>query len=257
MVTTNRMCSTDGHIPILDDIYSESSTQKAPLGTRMAWADGRIYRYFQNGGSAQAAGKLMQQPTLLVGWDNAIKPAAAYGIGATQIGCSASIGTTVVDTNIEVTACVDGFFGVRSGVGFGNQYQIKDHTAISSNSAFTMNLYDPLLTALVATASCCLTRNPYKDLIVSPASPTGAIIGVATIIHTADYFGWCQTWGIGLGMVDATYPVVAGVALQRSIATAGYVSALSSVATMHGVVGEAVYGGGADILAPVIWKISP
>jgi len=260
MVTTNRVCSTDGHIPILDDIYAESETQKAPLGTRMAWADGRVYKYFQNGAGAQAAGKLMQQPTLLVGWDNSVKPVAA-AIGATQIGCSATIGTSVVDTNIEVTACVDGFIGVRSGAGQGYQYQIKSHTAISSNSAFTMNLYDPLLIALGATASCCLIRNPYKDLIVSEATATGAIIGVATIVHTADYFGWCQTWGLGLGYddADADGPIGAGDQVQRSISTAGYICGPRTTAGVShaAVVGEAVHDGVSDQLVPVIWKISP
>ena len=259
MVTTNRICSTDGHIPILDDIYDESSTQKCPLGTRMAWADGRIYKYFQNGGSALAASKLFQTTVLSTGWDNSVKPAAAYSAGVTQIGCSATAGTSVVDTNIEVTACVDGFIGIRTGAGQCYQYQIKSHTAISSNSAFTMNLYDPIKVALGSTASCCLIRNPYKDVIVAPTTATGAVAGVSVMVVTANYYSWGQTWGLGLGYSDTTYPVAAGGGVTRSAGTAGYISGITTVAaaTHSAILGEAINAGTADQATPVMWKISP
>ena len=261
MVTTNRIKSTDGHIPILDDIYDESSTQNAPLGTRMAWADGRVYRYFQNGGTALAASKLFQTTVLVTGWDASVKPAAAYAAGQTQIGCSATAGTSVVDTNIEVTACQDGFIGVRTGAGQAYQYQIKSHTAISSNSAFTINLYDPIKVALGSTASCALIRNPYKDVVVAPTTHTGAIMGVSVMVVTANYYSWGQTWGIGLGYddADADRIVAAGMAVIRSISTAGYISGLATTAAAtHGaVLGEALLDGTSDQCVPVIWKISP
>lgn len=257
MVTTNRMVAIDGHIPILDDIYDQSEFQKAPLGTRMAWADGRVYKYFQNGAGTLAASLTMQTPALLVGWDNSVKPVAASA-GATQIGCTATLGTTVVDTNIEVTAMVDGFIGIRTGAGQGYQYQIKSHTAISSNAAFTMNLYDPIKIALGATASCCLVRNPYKDTIVAPATETGAVVGVSLMVVTADYFGWCQTWGIGLGYTDGSKAVTAGHVLVRSANTAGFIMGMDTVAG-HTLapLAEAIYSGTTDQCVPLFWKISP
>lgn len=237
----NRIVGCDGHIPILDSVYTESATQKCPLGTRLALADGRVYRYAQNAAVALAAGNLVQSAVPIVQFSSAggyLIATAGTAAGSKVLTANSTAGAASAAANLFA----DGFLGVAVGSGSGHVYQVRTHTASSSNNSFTINLYDPLKVAINSQSSLGLIQNPYKNVIVSPASvPTGITLGVTPMAITASYFFWLQTWGIcsALGGGNAN---TAGYAVMPSTSTAGALNS-TGVATATGtykVVGQQI-----------------
>lgn len=231
----NRIVGFDGHIPILDSIYTESSTQKCPLGTRLALADGRVYRYAKNAASALAAGNLVQSAVPHVQFSTNFTASAGTAAGSKVLTAASTAGATSAAANLFA----DGFLGVAVGSGSGHLYQIRSHTAASSNSSFYITLYDGLKVAINSQSTLNMIENVYKDVIVHPASvPTGVTIGVTPMAITASYYFWLQTWGVATALSGANV-ATQGYCLSPNTQTAG---ALSSVGAATGTGIERILG---------------
>ncbi|KKK77817.1 hypothetical protein LCGC14_2849760, partial [marine sediment metagenome] len=71
-----------------------------------------------------------------------------------------------------------------------------------------------------------LIPNPYRDIVISPASaPTAFTCGVTPKIIAADGFGWIQTHGVASCLTDGT--VVIGEEARASESIAGALAALA------------------------------
>jgi len=232
----NRIYSFDGHIPILDDPYDQSETQKCPLGTRLAMADGRVFRYAKNGAVALAAGNVVQSAVPIVQFSNAtdgLRATAGLTAGSKVLTANSTAGAASAAADLFA----DGFLGVAVGSGSGHVYQVKSHTAAASNASFTINLHDPLKVAINSQSSLGLIQNLYKNVVVSPASmQTGITLGITPTAITANYYFWLQTWGIcaALGGGNVT---TAGYAVMPSTSTAGALNS-TGLATATGVCKE-------------------
>lgn len=241
----NRIVGFDGHIPILDSIYTESSTQKCPLGTRLALADGRVYRYAKNAAVALAAGNLVQSAAPVVQYSSAgsyLIATAGTAAGSKVLTANSTAGAASAAANFYA----DGFLGVAVGSGSGHVYQIRSHTASSSNTSFYITLYDGLKVAINSQSSLGMIENLYKDVIVHPASvPSGVTLGVTPMAITASYYFWLQTWGIcsALGGGNAN---TAGYAVMPSTSTAG---ALNSTGVATHTSGHALKAVGTQLIA--------
>lgn len=174
-----------GPIPPAQGVYEQSSTAKAELGTRIAFNDGRVYHYALAGGSNLSAGKMAKSLAIDI---------TQHGVLAASIGTK----TVTVTTSAALTTLAEGFLNVNDGTGQGFMYKIKKSAANSSTSTYTdLTLYDPIYTALVASANTevALLDSPFRDLVVSTGTAAENIIGVPPITVTADYYFWLQTWG--------------------------------------------------------------
>jgi hypothetical protein len=172
--------------PSLQNIMQESSTQLYPLGARLALDDGRVFRYCENGGSALAAGLCVANP--IPGTEREDTLTAAVAAGARSLTYTA-VGT------ITENQYRDGLLCVVDGTGQGLQYKIESHLAIAAAATGTINLYDPIVTALDTTTDVMLVPSIYKDVVLTPDQIV-QVVGVPPIPVTADYFFWAQTWGI-------------------------------------------------------------
>ena len=173
------------------DIFVESSIQKAPLGARWNFNDGRSFVYCKNAAVALAVGTLLQ----------AAAPQANH-LNKTISGAHA-IGATAITVNIVTTAVTaneyrEGFIHINDAAGEGYSYKILQHPAASAAATCAIKIYDSVEVALVDTTSeYSLTKHPNGDVIVYPATAATSIpIGVANRVVTASYYFWAQVRGV-------------------------------------------------------------
>lgn len=186
---------------------------------------------------------------------------------ATVAGTGGAIGDTTITINTIPTTSIleDDFEGgtltVQLSTGLGYSYTIKGNDAITFSSGVgNIYLKDPLIVALSATSVVTLHRNPYKGMILSPASGTNIarVLGGAVRPFTAgtalvEQFGWIQTWGVGPAYVLDT-PTIGQGLVQGT--TAGELI----VGTTHTapIVAELLLGGiTAHNVSTVYWRCDP
>ena len=168
-----------------------TSDQRHKLGTRMALADGRVFRYAKDSGSGIAAGRLVQAPAT----DAADDMDLAWSAGAAVGGTTITTGTSLTITKDQYK---EGWLYTNDGAGEGQIYPIKSNTAVSSAAGcvFTIDDEDGFAVALTATSYLFgVVYNLYDGVLVQPTTITTAAVGVSTTTVTASYYTWLQTWG--------------------------------------------------------------
>jgi hypothetical protein len=219
-----------------------SSVQTAnPLGTRMELPDGRAFYYAQAAGTALAAGAITQGAATVTAHDMDLVVTAAAAIGARTI--AVTLGATLSAKD----QYKDGYVYVNDGAGEGHIYKIAGNNAVAASGGMTIQLYqtDVVREALTTSSLVGLVVNPYKDVIVYPASVTGQAVGVPATEIAADAFGWLQTAGPASVLCDVAS--VVGNHVRVSDNTAGATEPLVRGATDEN--DEAI--GVAMLIAPV------
>jgi len=169
---------------------TETSDQRHKLGTRMALADGRVYRYCKTGADI-ATGRLVQAPATDAADDMDLAWSAGGAVGATTV-------TTGTSLTITKDQYKEGWLYTNDAAGEGHIYPIKSNTAVSSAAGcvFTIDEEDGFKVALTATSSLFgVLYNVYDGVIVQPTTITNAAVGVTPAALTSGYYGWLQTWG--------------------------------------------------------------
>jgi len=203
------------------DPFAESSTQLFPLGTKLIYND-REFFYGECGGSAITAGKLVQHVTEVANHTNCTAT-AAVDAGETAISIE-----TAGDTDLTANQYAEGYLFVNDVDGEGQCLRVKSNPAHdhSDDPSVEITCYDDLATALTTSSQLTLMPNPFRNLVVAPATHTGSCVGATTIDMTADYFGWFQTKGPAALLTDGTLVLTAPCV--RSNGTAGSVEVLDS-----------------------------
>lgn len=169
------------------DIFTSSSVQQAPLGAYAETPDGRGFRYVQNGATTMVPGNIYQSAAEITNHQN--RPADALAVGDTSI--KLDLGATAV----EADEYAGGFLCVSANAGEGQMYGIAGHTAVATSSSLTVTLSEPVQVATTTASKYDLVKNPYRHVVVNPATATGAPVGVALHGVTASEYGWVQTHG--------------------------------------------------------------
>ena len=216
-------------VPPDQGVFEESSTARAGLGTRIAFEDGRVYRYAKNGATALAAGKFVKAGALVAQINKAVEAAVVVGNN-----------TVTLTTSSAITTADDGYLQINSGTGLtGQQYKIKTGAANATTATSTdFTLYDPVAVALTTSGYGSVYYNPYEQCEVCTAQ-ADLVLGVPTIPVTAEYYFWLQTWGPACVLSEGT-------------GTAGYqvaVSASGNAAGVTTVVPFSSTGSGASVFS--------
>ena len=182
------------------DPYSESSTQLFPLGSTLIYGN-NVYRYVEIGGTAVTAGKLLQHAAVVSDHAN-MTATAAVAAGETAISVETN------GTDLTLNQYADGYLWVNDVNGEGQMLRVKSNPAHdhSSDPSVVITCYD----------------DPNTNLIVAPATETGALMGATVIDMTADYYGWAVIKGPAALLTVGT--LVVGNAAVRSGGTAGGVA---------------------------------
>lgn len=180
------------------DVLSNSSTRLATVGSYREAADGRGWRYCKVGATALVPGKVYQSAAL-----DATNETLSGGFATV----AAAIGDTTVTTSTTGTVAADllagGYMSVDVTPGEGQVYSIKGNAAATA-AAYSVTLEDPIRVALTTGSNVIFAKHPYSGVIVEPGTPTGVIVGVASHVVTALYYGWIQTFGVASVLFTGT-----------------------------------------------------
>lgn len=185
-------------IPVDQSIYEESTTKKAPLGTRLEVGD-RTFRYAKaaTGGLGVKAGKIASC-ALAAGTHGgtfvsfAVATTGAYTLSATVGGGA-----------ITVNTYEDGYLIFGGGTRAGETYRIQSNaTGTSGLTAVAINLYDPVVGTVTATSLGALMLSKYQVAVSTAAQSP---VGVSLIDVTEGNYFWLQTKG-PVGIVAAATP---------------------------------------------------
>ena len=223
-------------------LYEQSSVQHFPLGYRLAFDDGRVFRYAQFDAAVTPAGKLVAPvaATQLIpdGANTAIVDSA--GTNAADYASTDNVTTLYLkDTNIGITVAISddclagGYFQIcdnpHAVAGEGMQYRIKSNAYTAATSVMRLDLYDKIVTNIGSEAQVALTGCLYRGLMTATYGATASVpVGVPTVAMTAKYYGWVQTWGPCAILCDASAgTVAAGTIATLSDGVAGAAQPLS------------------------------
>ena len=197
------------------DEKATGTTQLHALSTRMVLPDGRVYYYGQTDG-AQTAGAICQSAATVGNHDMDL------AVNTASVG-DKSLSVTLGGTAATEDQYKDGYVYVNDGTGEGNIYKIRQHDAINSSAAGTINLYDgdTIAVAFEDATIVGLAKNPYKDFVVYPTTPTGHAVGVAATDFDDDDFGWLQTWGPAAVLCDVAFVIGNHVRVSDNTAGSG------------------------------------
>lgn len=229
------------------EVITPTSTKRAPLGTRGATADGRIFRYARAGATALVKGYCCQSEVGATQWANAtacwLSTAWFTEIGTTYIpaGTNYLHLSSTMDSDLSVTAndFADGWvWDSGTSTGAGQAMRIKSHTVgVSGSTGFGATggqvlmyfedgyqLSEPIDTA----HEISFAKNEYDDVIVVPTTMTGELVGVPPVNVPASYYFWIQTWGPCAVRAEAEAIVSGGKEVMNSTQTAGAVQGVTS-----------------------------
>lgn len=203
-------------------MFVSSASQVHPLGTRGSTPDGRVYRYCKAGASDLVAGNVLQAPAVQTVFLANTPPVVALGAQTFQYTPGAATALA--------NAYAEGYLQVDTTPGNGYTYTIKDHPAIASSTAFTLNLMldESIQVALTASSRVGIMQNKYAGVIQAPVTTaTGTVVGVAGYIITAAQYGWIQTWGPCSVLINGT-PALGAYVVSPSATTAGSVDVITT-----------------------------
>lgn len=236
-----------------EKVVSTNSLGRA-LSTRGVLPDGKVFRWCKNGATELTAQRVVSTAVT----NSSIEASMDIGVGTNVSGVTS---TTIVWTcPVTVNEFAGGTLTVAVTPGYGT-YKIKSHAVGVTTAAGSLILEedDKLKTAWTSGSTVVgLFKNPYTSVVVSPASPAGAPIGITPVLIPAANYFWLQTWGRGGVMAD-TSPVI-GEALKLSSVSAGAVIAATTggVDVARPTLGYATdTGGGADAVTEVFITIAP
>lgn len=220
---------------IEQEVNTLSTTQQGALGTRVPTLDGREFVYGLAGASNLAIGKLTQSPAAI---------GTTHGTVASPltVQAAAAVGVTQVTVTLGATASAanqyaGGYLVITDGAGAGQTLLIRNHAAVLSGGVITLNLLDPVTTALTTSSKCVLQLNAYAGMLISATTTVDKYTGVPNVAVTAANYAWFQHKGIAAVLADAsTWTSTTSFGVTGSGATAGAVM-IAATANQQEVVG--------------------
>ncbi len=230
--------AVDSDLNVLDnpvEIYEEKSSPLFPVGCR-AMQGNEEWVYFKNGASDLTIAAPIQQAAVIhaeLPDDIVVGAVSAIGAYTVTLTSTANLAASPLSTK---DGFKNGYLIVNDGVGEGQLYKIKGHEAASGTANFVVTLYKPLTVALDTTSEVGLMQPAYQNLIVCPATLTGAFVGLPQLGVTANYYAWGKTKGIAAancsGAINIGQQVVVG-------ASASKVTAFGVTSTTTVIIGTA------------------
>ena len=233
------------------DRYTEDSRPQIFPGSYGQTPDGRMFRFVKCGGTAIAAGKLVQSevPDTQTGEDDHDARSVASAASANDTSVTITAGGAAAFT---VDEYADGYLNIEDDTGEGHLYKIKSHPAAATSASLVVTLAPGhhLRTALTTDTTVGFVRNPGRDVIIHTSIPTAPIIGVtqrALEVNTSSSnysWGWVCVKGYTSVLADGTLIIGQGVRPSEdddgAVAHQDY---SESAASDTGTVGRCVYIG--------------
>lgn len=214
-----------------------TTTKHRKLGTKMEFADGRVFRWSLAKGAIGAGKLAMQVDFTHAAHDEDLAVAVAAAVGA------GTIVFTNVSASIGISDFADGWVHVNDADGEGQIFLIKDNNEVGTTDVGTLTLEedDGISEALTTSSKIGITRNTYLDVELYDGNDIdGVPVGVAsTEIADSEYF-WVQTAGFCAVLANGT--LIKGKAVTPGQSVDGSVDVYTVNTSAGGLVDNAVIG---------------
>ena len=188
--------------------FNTYTSRRWPLGTELHLQDGRQYRFGRQNASSAAIQAFLYQSEVPDGnFDTQAVPASALNV----VG-SRSLRVTLPASAITENLWAEGYAVIEAaaGAGEGRAYKIASHPASAGSEDVTFELApgNGLQTALTAGADTVTFMKHHMDgVLIHPAPPTAAVVGVASAPIAVSAYGWFQFRGPCPVMVVGTHVI--------------------------------------------------
>jgi hypothetical protein len=209
-----------------------TTAKKHKLGTMMQIVD-TTYRYC-SAGEAVIAGELMEASIVEGNENDDLVVATTGSAGGTTIGVT-------FDGAVTENEYADGFLisNVDASTALGWRYRIKSHPAGTANVTVTIDHEDGFVTEwLAGTAKAGAFKSPYNAVLQSNTTHLGQAVGVTVSDIASASYGWLQTNGPALCLIQGTPGV--GTGLMRSNGTTGAVEVADGSLQAIGAMGRTI-----------------
>lgn len=184
---------------IFDDLVNED----VPVGSKMVLADGRLFRFSENAGTALVVGSVNQGAVPSTNTTTEVIDTLAAGV-TILTGVGATAGAQAPDLLKYGYIYTDNAVTLPA-------MRIKSNANIASGGTGNVTLFTKTPTAIAAGNTVSYFVNPWRDVIIHDSPATAVYTGVCKTALTADQFGWLQTAGPCSVLYDATTTAIAVV----------------------------------------------
>lgn len=212
-------------IPVDQSIYEDSTTQKAPLGTRLEVGN-RVF-YYAQAAASQPRGVILCAATPVGSHNGALATFAAAVQDTNKV-------TLTLGNAAAVNAYAEGYLGISKGTMGGATYRIKTNAVVSSAGAGVFTLYDAIYDDVGAADEAGLTQNPYASLILG-----SEVLGVPVCMPMIDVTSAGYFWGLTYGPASPLNVAATPVANVLRLGTTGGVNAAFDATTNAGIAATA------------------
>ena len=192
-----------------------TTAKKHKLGTIMQIAD-TTYRY-ASVGETIIAGTLVEASIVEGDENDDLVVATTGSAGGTTVGIT-------FDGAVTLNEYADGFLmsNVDASTALGWRYRIKSHPAGTADVTVTIDHEDGFVTEwLAGTAKAGAYKSHYSSCLISNTTALGPAVGVTVSDIASGSYGWVQTNGIALCLIQGAVGV--GLGIMRSNGTTGAV----------------------------------
>ena len=194
--------------------HNSYTDQRWPLGTKMVLQDGRGYRFARNGAGAATAGFLFQSEVPDANFDTQAVPSSTVNTaGNRTIRATLGANAIVKDLWEEGYAVTE----AAAGAGEGYAYKITGHPASAGSEDVTFEIQSPLKHTLNTSDKITFMKHPGADVIIHPAPPTAALVGVAAGAIAATSYGWFAVEGPQPVAVVGTHVIGGGLVATGTV----------------------------------------
>ncbi len=208
------------------DQFGDQVTALFPVGQKMELPDNRIFRYAEMGNTVGVANKLYQSEVPVAGY---LAELIVTAIARPDTYIDAANSSLAIIAN----DFAEGYVLLEETDDLGAFWQVAENVIVASGapgSAARGHKLKPGVTAGVIMAVAASNvinqiKNPWKDIIIKPASDqTAIVVGVTPSIIAANDWGWAQTRGIAGCLIAGT--VIIGQEVRPDETVAGAVAEL-------------------------------
>ncbi|KKL71894.1 hypothetical protein LCGC14_2090370 [marine sediment metagenome] len=188
------------------ELWHNSATETVPVGTLMIIEDGRSFRFCEIAASVTTVvGGLLQAEVHTT-------DQSGEAVGTLDAGVTRLTGVGSTSSGLTLNEYVNGYAYTDNAVTL-PMMRIRANSAITAgDSDGTIDLYIKTPTAIASGNTLCYIKNPWRDVILKPASAeTAPAIGINKVVITADQFGWVQTSGPASALYDASTTAIATI----------------------------------------------
>ena len=201
------------------DVYGESATQLATLGSKLRMNDGREFIYCEAGAAEIGLAHMAQAEAAASQWYDQVQTLYGWTAGEQANEVLITAGNTPA-----ANEWAEGWMFVNKGTGLGYSYKILNNTSHATIPIVTIARTAGVVADIPAASEVTILKSNFKDtILVATGGLTAIPIGIPLITVTATYFYWSQVKGPAPFVVDTDESLTIGlpVAAPATCAVAG------------------------------------